>query len=279
MTERPAEDAVVTVRRVRFVESSGPGERVLLRFDGPHPSVAAASALPAEALAAPAAEAPDELVVVHMAAEALRQTAEGRRVAAWFDGAPASEVTGARAAVSVGAVRWRPGRALVTASPGDLEPCLAALADFAFYEGELRRLEAETAAGWAQAEADSPLMGRADRSGAARQDAVAERCAAVALRRLRAAQLEPHLVAPPGTWGEAACDLGRRLRDEADVETRLEILDGQIEVYEYIYELACQRISDYRHFHREYVVEVLIVVILAIETLMLACEAYDYLGL
>ena len=159
----------------------------------------------------------------------------------------------------------------MTAPPGDLEPCLAALADFAFYEGELSRLEAETAAGWAQAEADSPLMGRADRSGAARQDAVAARCAAVALWRLGAAQLEPHLVAAPG-------DLGRRLREAADVETRLETLDGQIEVYEYIYELACQRISDYRHFHREYVVEVLIVVILAIETAMLAVEAYDYLG-
>ena len=97
MTERPAEDAVATVRRIRFVESPGPGERVLVRFEGPHPRVAAVSALPAEALAAPAAEAPDEMVVVHVAAEALRQTAEGRRVAAWFDGASASEATGARA--------------------------------------------------------------------------------------------------------------------------------------------------------------------------------------
>ena len=277
MTERSAEGAAVAVRRIRFVASPGAGERVLLRFGGPRPQAAVVSDLSLEALAAPAAEAPDELVVVHVAPEALRQTAEGRRAAAWFEGSPAIAAVGACPPVAVGAVRWRPGRALVTAPEKDLEPCLSALAEFAFHEGELRRLEAETAAGWAQAEADSPLMARADRAGAARSDAVADRCAAVALLRLRAAQVEPHLVAPPGAWGEAACDLGRRLRDESDVETRLEVLDGQIEVYEYIYELACQRISDYRHFHREYVVEVLIVIILGIETLMLACEAYGYL--
>ena len=98
----------------------------------------------------------------------------------------------------------------------------------------------------------------------------------VALRRLRCARLEAGILTPPAALGQAARRLGEALREESDIETRMEILDGRIGVYEYIYEVAGQRISDYRHFRREYAVEILIAVILGIEVLLVAYEIYLY---
>ena len=50
--------------------------------------------------------------------------------------------------------------------------------------------------------------------------------------------------------------MGEKLRSLARVEERLERLDGQIEVYEYDYELINQRLGEYQHFRKEMIAEI-----------------------
>ena len=95
-------------------------------------------------------------------------------------------------------VFWRPGWAIVQAPPQRMEVILLALADFAYYEAQLRRIEDETAAAWAEAEADMPVAHNAAHVDAARRVELAERTAATFRRRMRHVRIEPHLVEPGG---------------------------------------------------------------------------------
>ncbi|MCX5684225.1 MAG: hypothetical protein NT049_11140, partial [Planctomycetota bacterium] len=195
---------------------------------------------------------------------------------AWFDEPGPDDVPPVHVAMEGGSVRWRPGRAVIEAPADRMDAALVAVVDFAFYEHQLYRLEAEIGADWPAAEADVPLMHHVCSTEVAREAAVAQRGIEVALRRLRCARLETGLLAPAAALGDAARRIGEKLRDESDVEDRLETLDGRIEVVEYIYELAGQRISDYRHFRREYAVEIVIAAILSLEALLVAYEIYLY---
>ena len=64
-----------------------------------------------------------------------------------------------------------------------------------------------------------------------------------------------------------ARQLGAILREKAEVEDRLESVDEKTEVYEYIYELASQRMGEYRNARREMILEIAIIVILVVETI------------
>jgi hypothetical protein len=266
----------VILTRVRFVESPAPGERILAEFKDPEARVAVASPLALEALAAPPGPRGEELLVLQAPVGAARDAPWRSQAQAWFDAPGPEDVPPAHIGLEGASVKWRPGRAVIEAPADRMDAMLLALVDFAFHERELRRLEAEIDANWPAAQADVPLMHRVCSTEAAREAAVAQRGTDAALRRLRCARLETRLLAPPAALGDAACKAGRKLRDEADVESRLETLDGRIEVYEYIYEVAGQRLSDYRHFRREYAVEIIIAVILAVEALLVAYEVYLY---
>jgi len=267
----------VTLTRIRFAESAGPGEHTLMEFKDPEPRVAVASSLELQALkASPAGPRSEELLVLQVPAGAGRDAPGRAQAHAWFDAPGAQDVPPVHIGLNGGSVKWRPGRAILEAPADRMDQALLAVVDFAFHEHQLNRLEAEIDADWPVAQADLPLMHHVYRTEVAREAAVAQRGTEVALRRLRCARLETRLLVPPATLGEAARKLGERLREETDVETRLETLDGRIEVYEYIYELAGQRISDYRHFRREYAVEIVIAVVLVIEAVLVAYEVYLY---
>jgi len=267
----------VTLTRIRFAEAPDAGERTLLEFRDPEPRIALASDLGLEALAAPpSGERGEELLVLQVPAGAGRDATVRAQAQAWFDEPRPQDVPPIHVGFEGGSVKWRPGRAVLEAPADRMEQMLLAVVDFAFHEHELHRLEAEIEADWPVAQADVPLMNHVGGAELAREVAVANQGTQVALRRLRCARLEAGLFTPPATLGDAACELGQKLRDESDIETRLEILDGRIEVYEYIYELAGQRLSDYRHFRREYAIEIIIAVILAIEALLVAYEIYLY---
>jgi hypothetical protein len=63
--------------------------------------------------------------------------------------------------------------------------------------------------------------------------------------------------------------LGAELRERAKVETRLKTVDGQLEVFEHIYEMSSQRIGEYRASREEHILEWIIIVLLAAETFAL----------
>ncbi len=81
---------------------------------------------------------------------------------------------------------------------------------------------------------------------------------------------------PPGRdcSGSLAHQLGARLRERARVEDRLEALTAQLEVYDRVYDLCAQRISEHRTSKREQALEWVIICLLAADTILLLIEVF-----
>jgi uncharacterized Rmd1/YagE family protein len=62
--------------------------------------------------------------------------------------------------------------------------------------------------------------------------------------------------------------LAESLRAQARVEERLDTVDGQLEVFEHVYELAAQRLGEFRASRKEQHLEWAIIALLAAEVVM-----------
>jgi hypothetical protein len=164
--------------------------------------------------------------------------------------------------VDGGWVLYSPGRVVICAPQTTAHDLEAGLTDVQFHDLQLRKLEHEIAADWDKAQAHIPLAHRTDLKRAGELATMSQNTLS---RRMRCARIERGLLAPLLPTADGARKLGEKLREQLEIEDRLETLDGQIEVYEDLYELANQRLSDYSSFFREMIVEILIVVLLAME--------------
>lgn len=198
-----------------------------------------------------------------------------QRAEKWIDhDGELSACPSVRVNFNAGWVRLKPGRVVLCAPREQWEGLLAALADFTLYEFELRKLEHEIAADWGRAETDLPLAGDVRSEDLKRQGNVSAMTQLVFTRRIRLSKLERSLIKTQAVLPRYARRLAARLRTKLDVESRNETLDGQIEVYEYVYEMANQRMGEYRNFRREYVLEILIVLLLAGELALMMWEHF-----
>ena len=285
--EPPAESAVepIVLYRVRFRTEASPASaaaaRVLMHFDDPQPTDAVVETLSADSFVELARKPPleGELLLLFLSDRAPDQDQWRREAEAWMDGDGEDFGPALRAGVEGGWVLWRPGRAVVLSPPHRGEDLLAAVADFAFHHGELSSLEKELAAQWPSLREDLPLVHKVGRKDLRRLPHVEKMTALTLGWRLRAARIEHRLLTPAPALTPPARRLGEKLRALAGVEDRLGVLDGRIEVYEYDYEMINQRFSDYHHFRKEFIAEILIVAMLAIDMVLLAVEFYlNYLA-
>lgn len=157
------------------------------------------------------------------------------------------------------------GRVVLRCEAEQTEALLAGLAEFAYYEGELRRMEGEIAAGWVELEEDKGLAFEVTAADLRRNAVVGGRMGRVLARRIRLARMEPLLYAPGVGLAAAGQKLGEELRERARVEARVETLDGQLEVFESVYEMSGQRMGEFRAAHQEQILEWVIVGLLALE--------------
>ena len=271
-----------TLYRIEFKQRVGADENVLLRFADPEAlcAVSISSAVdavpPAPEIAAAALGGLDVLAMPRNVADEPYWRKELR---AWVDEAgPGQAGPSISAKAEDAMIWWRAGRATIQAPPERVGPALLALAEFAFYEAQLRRLEAETAAAWPEAQSDVPFTYSVDRKALTRHAAVGKRAVRVFHRRIEHVRIESHLFEPAAGLPPLARQLGEALREKAGVEERLESLDAQTEVYEFIYELAGQRMSDYSHFRHGVFLELLIVLLLTIEIGLMAVDLYMHWG-
>ena len=167
----------------------------------------------------------------------------------------------------------RPGNAVVIGGVERFDEILPGLIQFAFYEGELRKLEHEMEADWLTAEADipfthsvdrdAPLPARAcryhDSAGYAAPDAV----------RARACLQKPS----PAMAGSAR-RLAGELAVQAEVVERLGHVDDRLEVFEDLYELANDRLSEFSYFAREFRLELWIVLLLLAELIVMIADLW-----
>jgi len=270
-------DRSASKRRIRFVEQVTDDDLVLMTFKDPSPRYAilaeASTTATCEVAAGPC---DDVLDVVLMPASTLPQgppSATNQGFADWLEmrddpGAPPPVFIKYRGVE----LTWRPGHVMLQCDSEQAESLLSAVIEFTHYEYELRRIEGEIANAWAELEQDKSLAFEVTPPDLERSQAVGGRMNGVLQRRIRLARIEPHLYEPDARMPAASRKLGEELREKARTETRLETVDGQLEVFEGIYEMSGQRMGEYRAARQEHVLEWIIIVLLAAEMLLLLVQ-------
>lgn len=174
-------------------------------------------------------------------------------------------------------LNWRAGRAVLTAPPALVPAAIEALAEFTHYEGELRRIERELAADWLAAVDDTSLGFDVTPADVPRLPDVGRRMQSIFHRRLRYARIEPYLHEAGAHFPAPVRALGDRLREAARCSVRAETADGQLESQEYVYEMASQRIGEFRHAREGFRLEVIIIALLAAEVVLMAVGVWSNL--
>ncbi len=274
----------IRAQRIRFVQNAA-GPSPIARFVHPYPRFAIAEAVaPADLLSsAPSTDAPsknqtaadDELFLLVVPSGAVTALEIQRQVESWMH---FSAVSGTAPTVDLlmrsERVLWRPGRAALFGAPERCEELLPGLIEFAFYEGELRKLERELEAHWPAAEADAELTHGVGRAELGRQSRIDDITAAMTRRRIRFARIEPCLekasIGLPGPARRLAGELGQ----QAEVVDRLRSLDDRLEVFEDLYELANDRLTEFAYFSREFRLELWIIVLLVLEVIVMGVDAW-----
>ena len=165
------------------------------------------------------------------------------------------------------------------------EPAVAALAErlprvvptileFACMELALQALEQQLAQAWPQLEEDGPLAFDFDHRSDRRRDQLGSRFRGVLGIRARWSQLQPPLHRPLVYPPTLASQLGERLRERARLAERWETLGGQIDVFQNVYELCAQRAHDWRLAWKGHTLEVLIILLLLLQTVLLMFELF-----
>jgi hypothetical protein len=236
--------------RIQFVEEIPGNDAVLMKFIDPATCYAVASAS--------ATETDGEFLdVVLLPPQTAPPTAAVGEVYIKYRGV---ELT------------WRPGHATLLCEPEQVDLLLRALAEFSHYERELRRVEDEIAAGWTDLAQDKGLAFEINPDDLKRSDIVGGRMGRVLERRIRFARVEPHLYEAGIELNAAGQKLGAELRERTRIESRLETVDGQLEVYEHVYEMSGQRMGEYKAAREEHVLEWIIIALLAVETVALLVQ-------
>ena len=127
---------------------------------------------------------------------------------------------------------------------------------------------------WPTAEADARLTHSVDPPALAKQSHVDILTERTALRRIRLARLGPCLERPSIALAGPARRLASELATQAEVVDRLGWVDDRLEVFEDSYELANDRLSEFRYFLKEYRLELWIIVLLVAEVVIMGAELW-----
>lgn len=184
------------------------------------------------------------------------------------------EATGPAQTIAIhgAAIAWAPGRAALLVEPTRCEAVRAALIEFGMHDRDLRELEAEVAAGWADLESDAPLAFDFRDRDAERRAGLGERFRRLVALRARLVRLVPHLDRPPLHPPTLASQVGERLRERARMAERAGHLGTQLELHERVYDLCGQRASEWSLAHRSRGLEWAVVVLLAVETALILVD-------
>ncbi len=169
-------------------------------------------------------------------------------------------------------VTWRPGRVVLRCERDQINPLLMALVEFHYFEKELRKLESEIEAGWSELDQDRRLAFQITVQDLVRSQSLGNRMEQTLKRRMRHARIEPRLVHPGYQRSVAAQKLGEELREKTRIEARCESVDSQIEVFEHVYEMASQRIGEFRDARYGHKLEWIIILLLTAELVWLMAE-------
>lgn len=172
------------------------------------------------------------------------------------------------------AMHWRPGRALIEAPEDRHAEILAALIEFAFYEGELRALEYLLEMKSAGADGDAAHAHRIRYGDRAHWPRFSELIECFSAIRLKYARLAPRLTKPSRRLPPSARRIMAHLLRRADVDDRLEAFSDRLETCEDLYEGASDRVADYRWYLHGHLIELAIVILLLVEVVLLIIDIW-----
>ncbi len=167
---------------------------------------------------------------------------------------------------------WGTGRVAVVAAPSRLPPLEAVLAELAYYEGELADVERQLGEAWPDLEADGGPAFEFDERSAKQRDRLAKRFRQLLGLRARLTRIVPMLLTPHVYPPTLASQVSERLRERSRMSHRVEMIQEQLEVFERIYDTVSQRASDYRANRKGHLLEMVIIVFLAAQTLLVLFE-------
>lgn len=259
---RPAPAAGTGASAPSAATAQGQGE-IFRRFLDPSAAVAMRQSLPLESVLKPegAGAADNELHVIHLPPGTPEPQVQSAH--RWLSGSDSAPVV--RAQSAEGALFFRPGRAIIAGSAEQLDEALAAITDFAFYEGQLRKLEAEVARDWPEVEADLPHVSKLDDGSKKLWPALYRKLAHQHWLGMAATRIDHRVALITEDRPPQLAKLLARLRVRARLPTRLEQLHSHLEVRDGIYDQIGYRLSDHRQLRASLVIEVVIVVLLLME--------------
>jgi hypothetical protein len=170
--------------------------------------------------------------------------------------------------LAAGAAYWRPGCAAVEGAEASSEVSLDTLIEFAFLEGELRESEQALLPYESAAPADVPLAFRIRASSQPEWERLGQTLESLSRMRLKFTRLEPCLTTA-SRWRDHP-ELRRvftRLAIRSGVPARLEAFGDRLKTLEDLYEGAVDRITDFQAYRRSERLEIIIIVILLVETI------------
>jgi hypothetical protein len=275
VTDFSASTDRVTATQISFVRNAPTGMNVIRKFRQPRRAAAVESTVALRGLppvdARPESTARSRFVFVPKGHNGEQLLALQK----WIAGPADPDATPTIIVQHNGeTIRWRPGQALVQCTRERREEILAALVEFAFYEGELRGLEERLEAHEAQAQADVSIAYQIRSRDQKHWTRLRETIEYLARLRLSYARLEPFLAKASRTLSSHSQRLVSALFREADVEERLEALNDRLEVLEDLYEGANDRVADYRSYRQAAFLEIVITMLLFVETIIIAVDIY-----
>jgi len=171
-------------------------------------------------------------------------------------------------------VRWRPGKAVLQGLPDAVERAKEALLEFAFLEGELRRLERMLEKQEKIAPADVPRAHRIRFIHRREWPRIGETVERLYSMRLTYGRLESRVATVLHTMQRESRQVMERLVEETGLGERMEGVSDRLETCEDLYEGANDRIADYHWYLEGGWMELTIIVLLVGEIVLMAADVY-----
>jgi len=165
-------------------------------------------------------------------------------------------------------ILWCPGRIAVLAPPQRMESVCRAIVEAAYYESELCDIEKSIDSGWDHLQSDASIAFEFAERFVGRRESLATRFAAVVAIRTRYVRLMPHVLVPHVYPPTLASQIGERFRERTRMSERLDLVAEKLEVHERIYDLCSQRVSEFMVARRGHMLEWVIIILLAAQTIL-----------
>ncbi len=144
--------------------------------------------------------------------------------------------------------------------------------EFVWLQMEVSRLEQQIDERWPELDEDTPAAFELSAAMLERRERLQRRFQQMIAAKALLARLAPRIHCPVIYPPTLASQAAERLREKSRLSERLEHLSEQLEVFQQVYELCSQRLSDFISSRKSHMLEWIIVVLLTFELLLLALD-------